>query len=149
MVETTRTFEVQRDPSEVLQYLTDFSRAEEWDPGTVSCSQIGSGQVEVGTRWHNVSKFMGNQVELTYELVRLQDNRITFEGSNDSATTTDDIKVVAGESPGSASVTYHADLTLQGVAKLASPAAKIAFEKLGDETVTSLTRALENNIPES
>ncbi|MBW0100858.1 SRPBCC family protein [Pseudonocardia sp. KRD291] len=142
MVEVNRTFQVRQPPGVVLEYLQDFSRAEEWDPGTVSCARVDSGPIQVGSRWKNVSKFMGNKTELTYELVQLDDERVVFRGENKSATATDDIDVRPGTEPGAAAVTYRAHIDFRGAAKLATPLAKVEFERTGDNTVIALTEAL-------
>jgi carbon monoxide dehydrogenase subunit G len=142
MVSVTRTFTVATSPEAVVDYLQDFSRAAEWDPGTVSCERIDSGPVAVGARWHNVSKIGGVQTELTYELTRLEPGRVVFVGTNDTATSTDDITVVAGDKPATTTLTYHATIEFKGAAKLAAPIAKVVFEKVGNDTEDSLTRIL-------
>ncbi len=149
MVEVTRTFQVPRSPQAVLDYLQDFSRAEEWDPGTVSCEREDPGPVQVGARWKNVSKFLGNKTELTYQLVRLDQDRIVFRGQNNSATATDDIGIAPGTEPGSTAITYNATIDFHGIAKLASPVAEVEFERIGDETVTAMTDALERRTSRS
>ncbi|MDQ3402073.1 MAG: SRPBCC family protein [Actinomycetota bacterium] len=142
MVDVTRTFTVNQSGDAVLEYLRDFSRAEEWDPGTVSCTRLDSGPVAVGSRWRNVSKFLGKETELRYELTRLEADRVQFVGKNDTATSTDDISVKPGAAPGTTSITYHAHIEFHGLAKLAGPVAKVAFEKLGNETEENLVRIL-------
>ncbi|MEV6639103.1 SRPBCC family protein [Amycolatopsis sp. NPDC051371] len=138
MVEVTRTFTVATGPGDVLEYLKDFGNATEWDPGTQSCDRLGTGPVEVGARWHNVSKIAGVETELTYELTRLEPGRVVFNGSNDTATTTDDISfTAAGEG---STLTYHATIEFHGAAKLGAPIAKAVFEKIGNDTEDSLTR---------
>ncbi|MDQ3577429.1 MAG: SRPBCC family protein [Actinomycetota bacterium] len=142
MVDVTRTFTVNQSGDAVLEYLRDFSHAEEWDPGTVSCTRLDSGPVAVGSQWRNVSKFLGKETELRYELTRLEADRVQFVGKNDTATSTDDISVTPGAAPGTASITYHAHIEFHGLAKLAAPVAKVAFEKLGNETEDNLVRIL-------
>lgn len=142
MVEITRRFEVTAPPASVVAYLRDFSRAVEWDPGTVSCRRLDEGPIAVGACWHNVSKIAGITTELRYELARLDPDRLVFVGANDTATSTDDIVVTAGSRPGTATVTYHATIEFHGMAALAAPLAKIVFARLGDKTVASLTRVL-------
>jgi carbon monoxide dehydrogenase subunit G len=68
MVAVSRTFVVNKPVSTVLAYLADFSNAEQWDPGTQSCTQIGTGPVQVGTSWKNVSKIAGVTTEIEYTL---------------------------------------------------------------------------------
>ncbi|MEU5692956.1 SRPBCC family protein [Actinosynnema sp. NPDC020468] len=139
----TRTFTVRAEPEAVAGYLRDFARTEEWDPGTVSTTRLGDDPVGVGTRWHNVSKFLGSTTELTYELTREEPGRLVFVGRNDTATSTDDISLVAGGTPGTTEITYRAHVEFNGLAKLAAPVAKVAFEKLGNEVERNLTRVLD------
>ena len=142
MVDVTRTFTVATPPEAVLDYLRDFSRATEWDPGTISCERIGDGPIAVGARWHNVSKVAGVQTELTYELTELEPAKLVFVGKNDTATSVDDITLTPGEQPGTTSLTYHATIEFNGAAKLAAPIAKVVFEKVGNDTEESLTKIL-------
>ena len=141
MVEVTRTFAVATPPHDVQEYLADFANAREWDPGTVSCDPLGTGPIEVGSRWRNVSKIAGVETELTYELTRLEPGRVVFVGRNDTATSTDDIRLTPAAGPGT-TITYHATIEFQGAAKLAAPLAKVVFEKVGSDTEKSLTRIL-------
>jgi carbon monoxide dehydrogenase subunit G len=80
--------------------------------------------------------------ELDYELTELTDSRVVRVGRNDSATSTDTITVVpSGEG---SEITYPADLDMHGLANLASPAMKLVFEKLANDTEEQLTRVLES-----
>jgi carbon monoxide dehydrogenase subunit G len=138
MVEVTRTFTVTAEITAVQEYLKDFGNATEWDPGTEACERIGTGPVEVGAKWHNTSKIAGVSTDLTYELTRLEPGRVVFNGTNDTASTTDDITLTAGESPGTTTIGYHATIDFHGAAKLGTPIAKVVFEKIGNDTERSL-----------
>ena len=140
MVHINRTFTVDSPKREVFEYLRDFANAEEWDPGTVSCTRIGTGPVGLGTTWHNVSKVLGKETELTYELTRQEPEHLQFTGKNKTATSTDDITLADGDTLGTTTITYDATIELHGPAALASPVMKVAFEKLGNETEDSLKR---------
>ncbi len=140
MITVERTFDVGRSPEVVVGYLKDFAHAEEWDPGTKTCVQQTDGPVAVGTRWHNVSELKGHRTELTYELVRLEPGHLTFVGRNGSATSTDDIHVAAADA--GATITYHAQIELHGIARLVQPLLEREFERLGDETRDRITAAI-------
>ncbi|MDQ2721709.1 MAG: SRPBCC family protein [Actinomycetota bacterium] len=142
MINVERTFSVVPAPELVVNYLSDFARAEQWDPGTVSCTRSDDGSVRVGSTWRNVSKFRGKETELTYELTRWEQGRLTFVGKNKTATSTDDI-AIAAEGSGS-TITYRANIEFHGLAKLAGPFLKSEFDKLGDQTVASMTSTLNN-----
>ena len=141
-VDVERTFTVASTPEGVTEYLRDFSRAEQWDPGTVSCTRLDDGPVGVGSRWRNVSSFLGRKTELVYELTRDDEHGLQFVGRNDTATSTDDISISAGPEPGTTRIAYHAHVEFNGLAKFGAPVAKLALEKLGTDTERSLTRVL-------
>jgi carbon monoxide dehydrogenase subunit G len=141
-VDVERTFTVASSPEGVVEYLRDFSRTEQWDPVTVTCTRIDEGPVEVGSRWHNVSTFLGRKTELVYELTRDDPDGLRFVGRNDTATSTDDISITAGSSPGTTRIGYHAHVEFNGLAKFGAPVAKLALEKLGTETERNLIRVL-------
>ena len=141
VVNVTRTFTVQQPVDVVVDYVKDFGNAVQWDPGTQKCTREDDGPIVVGARWHNVSKVLGRQTELSYRLERLEPGRITFVGTNDTATSTDDITV--RPSGGGSELTYHAEIEFHGVAKLAAPVMKLEFERLGTETQKRLTGVLD------
>ena len=142
MTTVTRTFTVEPSPQRVIDYLKDFSHAEEWDPGTESCTRNGAGPVEVGSTWHNVSKIAGVSTELTYELTELTGKRIVLVGTNETATSTDTITVVPSGS--GSEVTYEAVIEMKGAAKLAAPMVKVVFEKIGNDTEEDMVRVLNS-----
>jgi carbon monoxide dehydrogenase subunit G len=141
-VDVERTFTVASSPQGVVEYLRDFARTEQWDPGTVSCTRLDEGPVEVGSRWRNVSTFLGRKTELVYELTRDDPDGLQFVGRNDTATARDDISITPGSTPGTTRIAYHAHLEFTGLAKLGAPVAKLALEKMGTDTERSLIRVL-------
>jgi carbon monoxide dehydrogenase subunit G len=145
-VRVERTFTVNRPLGVVVDYLSDFSHAEAWDPGTKSCTRTGSEAaadtpVAVGSTWHNVSEFRGREVELDYELTRREPDRLTFTGRNNSAISTDDLRFTE-QGTSDTAVTYQATIDFTGLLKLAGPLIKPGFEKLADQTVEQLTATL-------
>lgn len=142
MTTVTRTFTVKPSPQRVIDYLKDFSHAEEWDPGTESCTRNDAGPVQVGSTWHNVSKIAGVSTELTYELTELTSERIVLVGRNETATSTDTITVKPhGEG---SEVTYEAVIEMKGAAKLAAPLVKLVFEKIGNDTEDDMVKVLDS-----
>ena len=132
MTTVTRTFTVTAPADTVIDYLKDFSHAEQWDPGTQSCTRTDSGPLAVGATWKNVSKIAGITTELAYSLDQLTDEQLVFVGRNKTATSTDTISVVAG--PDGSEITYHANIQMHGLAVLSSPFVKLIFERLGNHT---------------
>lgn len=140
MPTVSRTFTVKPTPDVVVDYLADFTHAEEWDPGTESCTRLDSGPIQVGSRFHNESKIAGVSTELVYELVTLDPDKVVLRGENDSATSTDTITVTAKD--GGSEITYEAVIEAKGVGKLAEPLMKLVFERIGSETEKKMTEVL-------
>jgi len=141
MPTVSRTFDVTVPPATAVPYLADFGNAEQWDPGTERCVRVDEGPVRVGSSWHNTSKIVGIETELTYVLEELGDERLVLVGRNDTATSTETIEVVPNGT--GSTVTYTNELEFNGAAKLAAPAAKLVFEKLGNDTENQLRDALD------
>ncbi|MEU6405795.1 SRPBCC family protein [Streptomyces sp. NPDC046985] len=141
MVHVSRSVTVSQPLPAVRDYLADFAHAVDWDPGTEECTRTdGDGALEEGATWHNVSQFRGRRTELDYRLQRLQDDRLTFVGSNRTATSTDDLTFES--TPTGTRITYDATIEFHGLARLADPFLRREFERLGDEVVQSLPDAL-------
>jgi carbon monoxide dehydrogenase subunit G len=142
VINVQRTFTVEQPVDVVIDYLKDFSHAEQWDPGTKSCVQESAGPVEVGTTWHNVSVVKGKETELSYRLAELRPGFIKFVGENKTATSTDNMTITANGS--GSSITYQAQIEFHGLAKLATPFLQSEFEGLGDETAEKITTAINS-----
>ena len=135
-----RTVETTATPAAVFAYLSDFTTTTEWDPGTVRTTRV-SGDGDVGTEYHNVSKFLGRESELTYRVTEHEpDSRFALQGTNKTVTAHDTMEI-APHGTGSR-VTYTADFEFKGVAKLAAPLLAPALKKLGDEAEEGLRTAL-------
>ena len=143
MVHIVREFDVPCPQEDAVAYLADFANAVEWDPGIVSCVRDGdpAAPVAPGATWTNVSKVLGRETTLTYELVTLTDDHVVLEGSNKTADSKDDITVTAvGER--TSRIRYEATITFKGLAKLSAPLMALVFKGIADETVDDMTAAL-------
>ena len=135
-----RTVETTASPSAVFAYLSDFTTTTEWDPGTVETTLV-SGDGDVGTTYHNVSRFLGRKTELTYAVTRHEPGRLlALRGENKSVVAHDTMEI-APHGAG-ARVTYTAEFDFRGLAGLVAPLLAPALKKLGDEAEDGLRRAL-------
>ncbi|MFF9199487.1 SRPBCC family protein [Streptomyces sp. NPDC014779] len=141
MITVERVIAVRRPPAELVAYLADFARTEEWDPGTVRCVRLDEGPVRPGASWRNTSRFRGRTTELRYELVVREPGRLVFVGENRTVRATDVLRF-AGEGTGTR-LTYRASLAFKGLARLAEPFLRSEFERLGDAVATRLPQAAE------
>ena len=87
-----------------------------------------------------MSNIFGVKAELTYVLRELTNDKVVFVGTNKSSTSTDTISVVP-DGTGS-KLTYHADLEMNGAAKLLNPVMKLVFEKLANDTEKQMVTVL-------
>lgn len=136
-----RTLTVGRPPQEVFAYLLDFTNTEEWDGGTVRTSLV-HGDGGVGTRYRNVSRFLGRETELTYVVEDvLSPRRLRLRGENKSVVTHDSMTLRPAPGGGT-ELTYRADFAFKGLARLVSPLLAPALKRLGDEAEQGLLDAL-------
>ena len=141
MAQYAITIQSTRAPSEAFDYLAEFSRAVEWDPNVKEGSTLTSGPVGRGSSFRIVSSFLGRPVPLEYQVTSFEPpRRVVLEADNFAIRSVDEITF---EPSGDGSrVTYHADLRLKGLLRLADPFLAVAFRRLGDRAASGLRREL-------
>ncbi len=87
-----------------------------------------------------MSVIRGRETELSYRLAELEPGHVKLIGENKTATSIDDMTVA--ETTTGSMITYHAQITFNGLAKLAGPFLQSEFEGLGDQTAEQITRAI-------
>ncbi|MEO6713164.1 MAG: SRPBCC family protein [Mycobacteriales bacterium] len=142
MVHYNRRLIVAPPQAEVFAYLSRFSSAAEWDPGTTSAAMVTPEPVGLGSAFQLETVFMGNTVPLRYEITEFDPPRlVALSAENSSVRGTDTITISAHPSGGSV-VDYSADLALKGVAKLFAPVFAIAFRRIGDKAADGMLATL-------
>lgn len=134
---------IQRELGEVFAFTSDFSNAENWDPGVESSKQIGSGPPEVGTRYELMVRFGSNRIPMTYVITALEPNtRVVLEGEGETIRAIDEILF---ESTGMGTVVdYTADLTFDNWIRFVSPLmAPFLRRFVGKKALDGLVAALE------
>lgn len=140
-MEIVRTLTVARPPAEVFAYLHDFTTTEEWDPGTLRTTRE-SGDGGVGTRYHNVSRFLGRETELTYVVEQVEPPRLFRLRGENATVVAHDTMTLTPTGSGGTEVTYRAEFAFKGAARLVAPLLAPAFRRLGDEAEVGLREAL-------
>ena len=147
-MEIERTVTVDQPVERVWAYLSDFTSTTDWDPGTVRTERV-SGEGGVGTRYHNVSKFLGRETELDYLVVEHEpDRRLALRGENATVVAHDTMTFVpaaarSGTTAGEGTtVTYRAEFEFKGLARYVAPLLSPALRKLGDDAERGLREAL-------
>ena len=95
----------------------------------------------MGTRYRNISRFLGRQTELTYTVAEYDaPHRIRLRGVNKTVTAIDVMEF--RDVDGRTEVTYVADFTFVGVARFLGPLIAPALRRLGDDAAVGMRRAL-------
>jgi uncharacterized protein YndB with AHSA1/START domain len=140
VVKIVRTVATDSPRSDVFAYLSDFTTTEEWDPGTLRTTRE-TGDGGVGTRYRNVSKFLGRETELTYVVEESSPPyRLRLRGENDTLVARDTMTLTE-TSAGGTELTYRAEFAFKGVTRLVAPLLAPAFRRLGNEAEAGLRTA--------
>ena len=141
MLSAHRSFTTTSTPDVVYAYLADFTNAEEGDPGTFECTRF-AGDGGVGTRYRNVSSFLGRTTELEYVADELNaPTFVHFAGHNAQFAGHDRIRLEA--SGGGTQVTYEAEFSFKGASVVAVPLVALYLPVLANKTVTQLKQSLD------
>jgi carbon monoxide dehydrogenase subunit G len=140
MPDIERTITTTASPQAVWDYLSDFRNTEEWDPPTQSTTRE-QGDGAVGTVYRNVSSILGNDVEIEYTVVEHEAPRLLQLRGSTSAMEMLDTITVEPDGTGT-KVTYRAEFTPQGAAKLAQPLLPLGLKKLGDDAAEQMGQCL-------
>ncbi|WP_134324908.1 SRPBCC family protein [Cumulibacter soli] len=136
-MEFVRTIATPAAPSAVFEYLADFRSTTEWDPGTVD-TQLIHGDGGVGSEYRNLSRFLGRETELIYVVEELRaDSRIVLRGQNDTVRVRDTMTITSAAGGGS-EVSYRAEFTFSGTARLLTPILWVALRRLVDSAAHDL-----------
>ncbi len=122
-------------------YMSDFSNAQEWDPGVLEAHRLGAGPIGVGTEFDLTVTFAGRRLVLRYRVRDFEPNRrIVFEALTKSLRSVDSL-IFAPRSDG-CEMTYDADLRFTGVAVVANPLLAMVFRRVGNRARDSLRELL-------
>jgi NAD(P)-dependent dehydrogenase (short-subunit alcohol dehydrogenase family)/carbon monoxide dehydrogenase subunit G len=146
MIRLRETIEVPRAIDDVFAYTSNFSNAEQWDPGVAESARTGYGPIGIGTSFKLRVKFGPRLIPMTY-VVREYDppKRVVLEGIGDSVHALDDIALAV--TPRGTRITYTADISLVGTSRIVEPALKGALDRVGKNAVRGLRMALSGESP--
>lgn len=135
------TLETWLPSEEVFAYLSDFSNAEAWDPGTVQAERVDDGPIGEGSEFRLVAVFLGRESTIEYRVVQYDPpTTVIFRGENSTIISLDRVTVAALGN--GARITYDARLTLKGLLKLADPLLALVFRRIGDRALAGMREAL-------
>lgn len=135
-----RTVTVAKPLTTVFAYLADFTTTTEWDPATVRTDRL-EGDGGVGTRYRNVSRFMGREAAVDYVVTELEpERRLALRGEN-ATLVAHDVMTFEGDE-GRTTVTYAATFDLKGAWRAATALLTPALGRLVDRGSAGLRDAL-------
>ena len=122
---------------EAFDYLADFSRTAEWDPGVEEARRITRGKVRLGSRFRVTVSFLGRRIPLEYRITEFErPSHLVLSGGDSSLRSVDEITFVSR--PGGTRVTYEARLELVGIRRIADPILDLLFQRIGRLAVRGL-----------
>jgi carbon monoxide dehydrogenase subunit G len=128
-------------PEQTFEYLSDFVRVADWDPGVVEAEKLSEGPVDVGTVFRVVASFLGRRIPLRYEVTKLEaPRRIVLRGEGDRIRAEDAISLEPTES--GTRIVWHARIELLGPWRLLDPLLDLVFQRAGERAVRGLALAL-------
>jgi hypothetical protein len=146
MAKYAATLMTTRPIDEVFAYMSDFSNAEEWDPGTVTAKRLDTGPVGVGSRVALRASALGRESDLTYVVTEFDAPRlVVLRGENRNVVSLD--RITVSGAAGETSLTYEADLQFKGFARLLDPVLALILRRLGGAAVASLRDLLASDQP--
>ncbi|NNL64697.1 MAG: hypothetical protein HKP30_00500 [Myxococcales bacterium] len=117
-------------PETAFDYLADFHRTAEWDPGVVEAERLTPEPSREGSVFRVVVSFLGRRMPLEYTITHYdRPHRLILEGGDDSLHSLDELTFSARE--GGTRVTYEARLELSGIRRIADPLLDVAFQLIG------------------
>ena len=141
MARYVATIDVPKPLEQTFEYLSDFAKTREWDPGVVEAEPLVPGPPDVGSLYRVVAAFLGRRVELRYEVTEFEPpKRVVLEAHSASVHSHDEIRfepTLEGTR-----VTYDARLELKGLLALADPLLGRLFRGVGDQAVDGLRATL-------
>lgn len=134
-----------RPPEDAFGYLADVRNFALWDPGVREAHAPADQVPGTGATYDLVVKVGPGSTTLSYQVTEFEPpTRVVLLAETRALRSLDEIRV---EPHGSgALVTYDAELTLRGAARVASPFLSLAFKRVGDRAAAGLARALNAEI---
>ena len=144
-----RELVLDRPVADCFRYLADFSTTAQWDPGVFAADKTTPGAARAGSEFALRLNVLGRSVPSTYRLIERDENRrLVLEGSGPGFTVVDTMDFEA-LGPAKTRLRYEAVMTWDSVPARIAPLLKPWADRLGDQAMTGLTRALTEDGPES
>jgi carbon monoxide dehydrogenase subunit G len=143
MINIDHTVTVDRPLEEVWDFVSDPANNPQWQSGVELSDQSPSGPIKVGTRVHIVRRFMGQKIEVVFEITVFEPNaQFTFKSLSGPLPISGSIAMAATDR--GTEVAYHATGEAAGVLGLGETIISgLVNKQLGDD-LRALKKLLES-----
>lgn len=132
--------------STTFDRLADFASVAEWDPGVVEARLTGGTAGQVGATYAVVATFGPRRIPLEYHVMTREDPRGDQPGRvvlvADAGTFTSHDTITVGSDAQGTVVSYDAELTLRGPARIMDLPLHLAFQVIGRRAEAGLRAEL-------
>lgn len=144
-----REIAVERSVADCYRYLADFSTSEQWDPGVRRAEKRTPGAPREGSRFALELDVLGRSVAAEYALQQtVPDRHLALSGSGEGFSVVDRMDFT-DLGPRRTRIRYRADMTLDSPPAALRPLLSAWGARLADNAMQGLTRALEQDGPET
>jgi dehydrogenase/reductase SDR family protein 12 len=144
----TRELVLDRPLADCFRYLADFSTTGQWDPGVFEADKRTPGAAAAGSRFALRLNVLGRSVPAQYQLVTRDENRqLVLHGEGPGFTVVDTLDFEA-RGQARTRLRYQAVMRWEAIPARIAPLLKPWAERLGDQAMTGLVRALVEDGPE-
>lgn len=124
-----------------FDYMSDLRNFEGWDPGVLGVEQVEGSSPANGSEYDVTVQAVPKTMTLRYKIVTYEPSHLVVARAESTLLTSVDRITVDTDDEGT-TVTYDAELTLNGPLALADPLLGIAFQRIGDRAAAGLVEAL-------
>lgn len=130
-----------KSPEEAFAYMADLRNFAKWDPGVKKAVQAQGDAPALGAEFDVTVKGPGRDLTLRYRITEFNaPHELLAVARSALFTSIDRITVIPA--PTGCTVTYNAELRMNGMLALADPGLRVVFHRIGDRAARGLRTAL-------
>jgi uncharacterized membrane protein len=143
MVKVEVSAVINRPVEEIFEYISNPENDSQWQSGVLESNEISKGPMGVGTTTREVRKFLGREMESTFEVTEYEPNQIIKQKST-SGPMALDISMAFASVEGGTKVTLGGEGDSGGFFKLADPLVSRMAKRQLEADVANLKDLLES-----
>jgi hypothetical protein len=130
-----------KSADEAFAYMADLCNFAKWDPGVSKAVRVQGDGPALGSEFDVTVKGPGRDLTLRYRITEFNaPHELLAVAKSSIFTSIDRITVVP--TPTGCTVTYNAELRMNGLFSLADPGLRLVFHRIGDRAARGLREAL-------